>query len=59
MSNRRTCLTGVHVLQDGISYRIFDLREDTSYWCVCIIGSHAFLKGMSYRWTCLTEVLVL
>ena len=53
MSNRYTCLAGIHVLQDGISYRMihptvrYFLQEDRSYWCVCIIGGHALLKGMS------------
>ena len=39
------CHTGRNVLQ-----------ESGSYWCVCIIGDHAFLKGMSYRWSYLTGV---
>ena len=52
MSNRRVCITGVHVIQDGISYRMFFptgrhiLQDDRSYWCEYIIGSHALLKGM-------------
>ena len=45
--NRCTCLIGVHVLQDNISYRIICptgrqvLQEDRSNWCVCIIGGRA------------------
>ena len=58
MSNRRSCLTGVYVLQeyvftDGISYSMIChrgrhvLQVDRSYWCVHIIGGHAIVKGMS------------
>ena len=57
------CLTGVHVLQEGISYMMICcteghiLYEDRFNWRVCPIGSHVLHEGMSYRWTCLAVVL--
>ena len=53
------CLTGVHVLQEVISYRMICctgehlLYEDRFNWRVCPIGGHVLYEGMSYRWTCL------
>ena len=58
-------LTGVHVLQKSISYRMICctgghlLYEDRFKWRVCPIGSHVLHEGMSYRWTCLAGVHVI
>ena len=51
---QRIYIRGVHVLQDSISDMICPtgrlvLPKERSYWCACITGSHALLKGMSYR----------
>ena len=56
------CVTGVHILQEGISYRMICLtgghvlNEDSFYCWVCLIASHVLHEGMSYRWTCLAGV---
>ena len=63
MSYRSTYFKGCRILQDDLYYRKTRLTgqvlQDRSYWCVCIIEGHALLKGMTYRWKCLTGVHVL
>ena len=58
-------LTGVHTLQEGISYRMICctgehlLYKDKFNWMVCPIGSQVLHEGMSYRWICLAGVPVI
>ena len=57
------CCTEVHVLQEGISYRMICCTGDTLYenrfnWRVYPIGNHILHEGMSYRWTCLAVIYV-
>ena len=47
MSYGRTCVSGVHVFQD-----------DMSYWSICLKGGHALLEEMSYGRSCIGGVHV-
>ena len=62
MSCSSRCVTGVHILLEGIFYRMICLTgghvlyEDRFYLRVCVLGSYVSHEGMSNRWTCFSEV---
>ena len=55
MSFRQTCHTGVHVLQDGISFRMICLTGRLVLLEVCLIGGHVLQEYMCYERTYITE----